>query len=292
AWWPLLLSFSVGLEGSPDLAAAQKVAKHIGTVHHEVTFTVQEGLDAIRDVIYHLETYDITTVRASTPMYLLARVIKSMGIKMVLSGEGADEVFGGYLYFHKAPNAKEFHDETVRKLDKLYQYDCLRANKSLAAWGIEGRVPFLDKEFMDVAMRINPKDKMITPDRMEKWVLRKAFELYLPESVAWRQKEQFSDGVGYNWIDSLKEVVEKAVSDTDMEVVQHRFPTQPPRTKEEYYYRSIFEEHFPSETAALTVPSVPSVACSTPTALAWDASFQNMNEPSGRAIGAVHNDSY
>ena len=292
AWWPQLHSFSVGLEGSPDLAAAQKVAKHIGTVHHEVTFTVQEGLDAIRDVIYHLETYDITTVRASTPMYLLARVIKSMGIKMVLSGEGADEVFGGYLYFHKAPDAKEFHDETVRKLDKLYQYDCLRANKSLAAWGIEGRVPFLDKEFMDVAMRINPKDKMITPDRMEKWVLRKAFEQYLPESVAWRQKEQFSDGVGYNWIDSLKEVVEKAVSDTDMEVVQHRFPTQPPRTKEEYYYRSIFEEHFPSDTAALTVPSVPSVACSTPTALAWDASFQNMNEPSGRAIGAVHNDAY
>ena len=292
AWWPQLHSFSVGLQGSPDLAAAQKVAKHIGTVHHEVTFTVQEGLDAIRDVIYHLETYDITTVRASTPMYLLARVIKSMGIKMVLSGEGADEVFGGYLYFHKAPNAKEFHDETVRKLDKLYQYDCLRANKSLAAWGIEGRVPFLDKEFMDVAMRINPKDKMITADRMEKWVLRKAFEQYLPESVAWRQKEQFSDGVGYNWIDSLKEVVEKAVSDTDMEVVQHRFPAQPPRTKEEYYYRSIFEEHFPSDTAALTVPSVPSVACSTPTALAWDASFQNMNEPSGRAIGAVHNDAY
>ena len=285
-------SFSVGLEGSPDLAAAQTVAKHIGTVHHEVTFTVQEGLDAIRDVIYHLETYDITTVRASTPMYLLARVIKSMGIKMVLSGEGADEVFGGYLYFHKAPDAKEFHDETVRKLDKLYQYDCLRANKSLAAWGIEGRVPFLDKDFLDVAMRINPKDKMITPERMEKWVLRKAFEQYLPESVAWRQKEQFSDGVGYNWIDSLKEVVEREVSDTYMEVVHHRFPTQPPRTKEEYYYRSIFEEHFPSDTAALTVPSVPSVACSTPTALAWDASFQNMNEPSGRAIGAVHNDAY
>jgi asparagine synthase (glutamine-hydrolysing) len=287
-----LHSFSVGLEGSPDLAAAQKVAKHIETVHHEVTFTVQEGLDAIRDVIYHLETYDITTVRASTPMYLLARVIKSMGIKMVLSGEGADEVFGGYLYFHKAPDANEFHDETVRKLDKLYQYDCLRANKSLAAWGIEGRVPFLDKEFMDVAMRINPKDKMITTERMEKWVLRKAFEQYLPESVAWRQKEQFSDGVGYNWIDSLKEVVETEVSDTDMKVVHHRFPTQPPRTKEEYYYRSIFEDHFPSDTAALTVPSVPSVACSTPTALAWDASFQNMNEPSGRAIGAVHNDAY
>ena len=292
AWWPQLHSFSVGLVGSPDLAAAQKVAKHIGTVHHEVTFTVQEGLDAIRDVIYHLETYDITTVRASTPMYLLARVIKSMGIKMVLSGEGADEVFGGYLYFHKAPDAKEFHDETVRKLDKLYQYDCLRANKSLAAWGIEGRVPFLDKEFMDVAMRINPQDKMITPERMEKWVLRKAFEEYLPESVAWRQKEQFSDGVGYEWIDTLKDVVHAEVSDTDMEVAHHRFPAQTPRTKEEYYYRSIFEEHFPSETAALTVPSVPSVACSTPTALAWDASFQNMNEPSGRAIGAVHNDAY
>lgn len=292
AWWPQLHSFSVGLVGSPDLAAAQKVAKHIGTVHHEVTFTVQEGLDAIRDVIYHLETYDITTVRASTPMYLLARVIKSMGIKMVLSGEGADEVFGGYLYFHKAPDAREFHDETVRKLDKLYQYDCLRANKSLAAWGIEGRVPFLDKEFMDVAMRINPQDKMITPERMEKWVLRKAFEKYLPESVAWRQKEQFSDGVGYEWIDTLKDVVHAEVSDTDMEVAHHRFPAQTPRTKEEYYYRSIFEEHFPSETAALTVPSVPSVACSTPTALAWDASFQNMNEPSGRAIGAVHNDAY
>ena len=292
AWWPQLHSFSVGLVGSPDLAAAQKVAKHIGTVHHEVTFTVQEGLDAIRDVIYHLETYDITTVRASTPMYLLARVIKSMGIKMVLSGEGADEVFGGYLYFHKAPDAREFHDETVRKLDKLYQYDCLRANKSLAAWGIEGRVPFLDKEFMDVAMRINPQDKMITPERMEKWVLRKAFEEYLPESVAWRQKEQFSDGVGYEWIDTLKDVVHAEVSDTDMEVAHHRFPAQTPRTKEEYYYRSIFEEHFPSETAALTVPSVPSVACSTPTALAWDASFQNMNEPSGRAIGAVHNDAY
>lgn len=292
AWWPQLHSFSIGLEGSPDLAAAQVVADKIGTVHHEVTFTVQEGLDAIKDVIYHLETYDITTVRASTPMYLLARVIKSMGIKMVLSGEGADEVFGGYLYFHKAPNAEEFHNETVRKLSKLYQYDCLRANKSLAAWGIEGRVPFLDKEFMDVAMRINPKDKMITPDRMEKWVLRKAFEDELPDSVAWRQKEQFSDGVGYSWIDSLKEVVETAVSDAQMEQVAHRFPVQPPRTKEEYYYRTIFEEHFPSPAAALTVPSVPSVACSTPTALAWDASFQNMNEPSGRAIGNVHVDAY
>ena len=292
AWWPQLHSFSIGLEGSPDLAAAKVVADRIGTIHHEVTFTVQEGLDAIRDVIYHLETYDITTVRASTPMYLLARVIKSMGIKMVLSGEGADEVFGGYLYFHKAPSPEEFHKETVRKLEKLYQYDCLRANKSLAAWGIEGRVPFLDKEFMDVAMRINPKDKMITPERMEKWVLRKAFEDELPESVAWRQKEQFSDGVGYNWIDSLKELVKSSVTDAQMQQVNHRFPAQPPRTKEEYFYRSIFEEHFPSQAAALTVPSVPSIACSTPTALAWDASFQNMNEPSGRAIGSVHMDAY
>ncbi|MDG1821875.1 MAG: asparagine synthase B [Flavobacteriaceae bacterium] len=292
AWWPQLHSFSIGLKGSPDLAAAQVVADRIGTVHHEVTFTVQEGLDAIKDVIYHLETYDITTIRASTPMYLLARVIKSMGIKMVLSGEGADEVFGGYLYFHKAPNPEEFHKETVRKLEKLYQYDCLRANKSLAAWGIEGRVPFLDKEFMDVAMRINPKDKMITSERMEKWVLRKAFQDELPEAIAWRQKEQFSDGVGYSWIDSIKEVVETAVSDSQMAQVSHRFPIQPPRTKEEYYYRSIFEEHFPSSAAALTVPSVPSIACSTPTALAWDASFQNMNEPSGRAIGSVHLDAY
>lgn len=292
AWWPQLHSFSIGLEGSPDLAAAKVVSDHIGTIHHEVTFTIQEGLDAIRDVIYHLETYDITTVRASTPMYLLARVIKSMGIKMVLSGEGADEIFGGYLYFHKAPNAEELHKETVRKLDKLYQYDCLRANKSLAAWGIEGRVPFLDKEFMDVAMRINPKDKMINGERMEKWVLRKAFESYLPASVAWRQKEQFSDGVGYNWIDTLKELVESSVSDNQMQQAKHRFPVQTPRTKEEFYYRSIFEQHFPSETAALTVPSVPSIACSTPTALAWDKSFQNVNEPSGRAIKAVHEDAY
>jgi asparagine synthase (glutamine-hydrolysing) len=292
AWWPQLHSFSIGLEGSPDLAAAKVVADRIGTIHHEVNFTVQEGLDAIRDVIYHLETYDITTVRASTPMYLLARVIKSMGIKMVLSGEGADEVFGGYLYFHKAPSPEEFHKETVRKLEKLYQYDCLRANKSLAAWGIEGRVPFLDKEFMDVAMRINPKDKMITPDRMEKWILRKAFEDELPQSVAWRQKEQFSDGVGYNWIDSLKELVESSVTDMQMEQVNHRFSAQPPRTKEEYFYRCIFEDHFPSRAAALTVPSVPSIACSTPTALAWDASFQNINEPSGRAIASIHMDAY
>ncbi|AEE19787.1 asparagine synthase B [Dokdonia sp. 4H-3-7-5] len=293
AWWPQLHSFSIGLKGSPDLAAAQVVADHIGTVHHPIEFTIQEGLDAIRDVIYHLETYDITTIRASTPMYLMARVIKSMGVKMVLSGEGADEIFGGYLYFHKAPNAKEFHEETVRKLDKLHMYDCLRANKSLAAWGIEGRVPFLDKEFMDVAMRLNPQDKMITKERkMEKWILRKAFEKYLPESVAWRQKEQFSDGVGYSWIDSLKDVVDEAVSATQMENAHHRFPIHTPQNKEEFYYRTIFEEHFPSDAAARCVPSVPSVACSTPTALEWDEAFKNMNDPSGRAVAFVHDDAY
>jgi asparagine synthase (glutamine-hydrolysing) len=292
AWWPQLHSFSVGLEGSPDLAAAQEVAKHIGTVHHEVKFTVQEGLDAVREVIYHLETYDITTIRASTPMYLMARAIKALGIKMVLSGEGADELFGGYLYFHKAPNAKEFHEETVRKLDKLHQYDCLRANKSLAAWGIEGRVPFLDKEFIEIAMRVNPKDKMITEDRMEKWVLRKAFEDYLPNSVTWRQKEQFSDGVGYSWIDSLKELVDTEVSDEQIKNAHFRFPIQTPQNKEEFYYRSIFESHFPSEAAALSVPSVPSVACSTPIALAWDKAFQNQNDPSGRAVSNVHEKSY
>ena len=292
AWWPQLHSFSVGLEGSPDLEAARKVSKHIGSIHHEVKFTIQEGLDAIRDVVYHLETYDITTIRASTPMFLMARTIKSLGIKMVLSGEGADELFGGYLYFHKAPSAEEFHKETVRKLDKLHQYDCLRANKSLAAWGIEGRVPFLDKEFIDVAMRINPKDKLINSKRMEKWVVRKAFEDYLPESVAWRQKEQFSDGVGYNWIDTLKEVVEAAVTDEQMENAHFRFPLQTPQNKEEFYYRTIFEEHFPSDAAAMSVPSVPSVACSTPIALEWDEAFKNQNDPSGRAIAKVHDDAY
>ncbi|MFL2577444.1 MAG: asparagine synthase B [Flavobacteriaceae bacterium] len=292
AWWPQLHSFSVGLEGSPDLAAARKVSEHIGSIHHEVVFTIQEGLDAIRDVIYHLETYDITTVRASTPMFLMARSIKSHGIKMVLSGEGADELFGGYLYFHKAPSSEEFHKETVRKLDKLHQYDCLRANKSLAAWGIEGRVPFLDKEFIDVAMKINPQDKMINGERMEKWVVRKAFEDYLPESVAWRQKEQFSDGVGYSWIDTLKEVVEAAVTDEQMDNAHYRFPLQTPQNKEEFFYRSIFEEHFPSDAAALSVPSVPSVACSTPIALEWDEAFKNQNDPSGRAVAKVHDDAY
>ena len=292
AWWPQLHSFSVGLDGSPDLAAAQKVADHIGTVHHEIKFTIQEGLDAIKDVVYNLETYDITTIRASTPMYLMARVIKSMGIKMVLSGEGADELFGGYLYFHKAPNDKEFHEETVRKLSKLHMYDCLRANKSLAAWGIEGRVPFLDKAFMDVAMRINPKDKMINGERMEKWVVRKAFEDMLPESVAWRQKEQFSDGVGYSWIDTLKEVVNEEVSDEQLASAKFRYPLQTPTSKEEYYYRSIFESHFPSDAAALCVPQEASVACSTQIALDWDEAFKNMNDPSGRAVAFVHDDAY
>lgn len=292
AWYPQIHSFAVGLKGAPDLIAARRAADHIGTIHHEVNFTIQEGLDAIRDVIYHLETYDVTTIRASTPMYLLARVIKSMGIKMVLSGEGSDELFGGYLYFHKAPNAQEFHEETVRKLKKLHLYDCLRANKSLAAWGVEGRVPFLDKEFMDTAMRINPKDKMIVEGRMEKWVVRKAFEDYLPESIAWRQKEQFSDGVGYSWIDTLKERAENLVSDIEFELATEKFPINTPKNKEEYYYRTLFESHFPSSAAAATVPSVKSVACSTPEALLWDASFQNLNDPSGRAVANVHQDSY
>ena len=292
AWWPQLHSFAIGLSGSPDLVAARKVADHIGTVHHEIHFTVQEGLDALRDVIYHIETYDVTTVRASTPMYLLARVIKSMGVKMVLSGEGADEIFGGYLYFHKAPNAEEFHKETVRKLSKLHQYDCLRANKSLAAWGVEGRVPFLDKEFMDVAMRLNPADKMAGKERIEKWVLRKAFEEYLPESIVWRQKEQFSDGVGYNWIDTLKELTAEHISDEMMAAVSERFPINPPLSKEEYYYRRIFEEHFGSDAAAACVPSVPSVACSTPIALEWDEAMKKRNDPSGRAVSNVHEQSY
>ena len=288
AWWPRLHSFAVGLKGAPDLAKAKLVADHIGTVHHEINYTIQEGLDAIRDVIYFIETYDVTTVRASTPMYLLARVIKSMGIKMVLSGEGADEIFGGYLYFHKAPTPQAFHEETVRKLSKLYMYDCLRANKSLSAWGVEGRVPFLDKEFLDVAMRLNPAAKMCPGQTMEKKIVREAFASMLPAEVAWRQKEQFSDGVGYSWIDTLKEITASAVSDEQMAHAAERFPINPPRNKEEYYYRSIFAEHFPSDSAARSVPSVPSVACSTAEALAWDKAFQNMNEPSGRAVAGVH----
>lgn len=292
AWWPRLHSFAVGLKGAPDLAKAKMVADYIGTVHHEINYTIQEGLDAIRDVIYFIETYDVTTVRASTPMYLLARVIKSMGIKMVLSGEGADEIFGGYLYFHKAPDARAFHEETVRKLSKLHLYDCLRANKSLAAWGVEGRVPFLDKEFLDVAMRTNPKAKMCPGQTIEKKIVREAFADMLPEAVVWRQKEQFSDGVGYSWIDTLKQITADLVSDEQMAHAAERFPVNPPRNKEEYYYRSIFAEHFPSDSAARSVPSVPSVACSTAEALAWDASFRGKNDPSGRAVAGVHEQAY
>lgn len=292
AWWPQLHSFAVGLKDSPDLAASRKVADYIGSVHHEIHFTEEEAMDALSDVIYHIETYDVTTVRASTPMYLLARYIKSMGVKMVLSGEGADELFGGYLYFHKAPDNKAFHEETVRKLNNLHLYDCLRANKSLAAWGVEGRVPFLDKEFMDIAMRLNPEDKMCSGSKIEKYILRKAFEDYLPDSVAWRQKEQFSDGVGYNWIDTLRATAEKKITDKQMEHAAERFPINPPMSKEEYWYRTLFEEHFPSASAAHTVPSVPSVACSTAVALEWDASFKNKIDPSGRAVKAIHNNAY
>ena len=292
AYWPRLHSFAVGLKGAPDLAKAKMVADHISTVHHEINYTIQEGLDAIRDVIYYIETYDVTTVRASTPMYLLARVIKSMGIKMVLSGEGADEIFGGYLYFHKAPNAREFHEETVRKLSKLYLYDCLRANKSLSAWGVEGRVPFLDKEFLDIAMRTNPEAKMCPGSTMEKRIVREAFADMLPEAVAWRQKEQFSDGVGYSWIDTLKQITSEAVTDEQMAHAAERFPINPPKNKEEYYYRSIFAEHFPSDSAARSVPSEASVACSTAKALEWDEAFKNLNDPSGRAVKGVHEQAY
>ena len=292
AYWPRLHSFAVGLKGAPDLAKARMVADHIGTVHHEINYTIQEGLDAIRDVIYYIETYDVTTVRASTPMYLLARVIKSMGIKMVLSGEGADEIFGGYLYFHKAPTARDFHDETVRKLSKLHLYDCLRANKSLSAWGVEGRVPFLDKEFLDVAMRTNPEAKMCPGQTIEKRIVREAFADLLPAEVAWRQKEQFSDGVGYSWIDTLKAITAQAVTDEQMVHAAERFPINPPKNKEEYYYRCIFAEHFPSDSAARSVPSEASVACSTAIALEWDAAFKNLNDPSGRAVKGVHEQAY
>jgi len=288
AWWPRLHSFAVGLEGSPDLAMARKVATAIRTVHHEFLFTVQEGLDALRDVIYHIESYDVTTIRASTPMYLMARKIKAMGIKMVLSGEGADEVFGGYLYFHKAPNAKEFHEETVRKLDSLFKYDCLRANKTTAAWGIEVRVPYLDRDFLDTAMAFNPAEKMEGARKIEKDPLRKAFEGYLPEEVLWRQKEQFSDGVGYRWIDSLKATAGERIGDAQMENARYRFPHNTPSTKEAYLYREIFESHFPGEAAAQAVPGGPSIACSTPTAIAWDASFAKNADPSGRSVLGVH----
>ena len=292
AWWPRLHSFAIGLEGSPDLAAAQKAADHIGTVHHGFTFTIQEGLDALEEVIYHLETYDVTTIRAATPMFLIARKIRAMGIKMVLSGEGADEIFGGYLYFHKAPNARAFHEETVRKLSRLHSYDCLRANKSMSAWGVEARVPFLDKEFLDVAMSINPADKMITGDRIEKQILREAFSHLLPESIAWRQKEQFSDGVGYGWIDGVKEFTDEHVSDAEMARAEGRFPFNTPVSKEAYWFRSVFEQHFPLASAAQTVPGGPTVACSTPEAVLWDKELQEMNDPSGRAMRAVHQDAY
>ena len=292
AWWPRLHSFAVGLKGAPDLEKARLVAKHIGTVHHEINYTIQEGLDALRDVIYFTETYDVTTVRASTPMYLLARVIKSMGIKMVLSGEGADEIFGGYLYFHKAPSARAFHEETVRKLGKLHWYDCLRANKSLSAWGVEGRVPFLDRDFLDIAMRLNPKAKMCPGQEIEKKILRQAFADLLPEEIAWRQKEQFSDGVGYSWIDTLKRITSEQVSDEQMAHAAERFPIHTPLCKEEYFYRSIFEEHFPSRSAALSVNQEASVACSTSIALEWDAAWKQMNDPSGRAVSGVHQQAY
>lgn len=292
AWWPRLHSFAIGLENSPDLEVARVAAKSIGTVHHEFHYTVQEGIDALSDVISHIETFDVTTIRASTPMYLLARRIKAMGIKMVLTGEGSDEIFGGYLYFHKAPNAREFHEENVRKLDQLHKFDCLRANKSMAAWGVETRVPFLDRQFLDVAMGFDPGEKMITPDRMEKWALRKAFDGMLPDSVLWRQKEQFSDGVGYNWIDSLKALAEQKVSDHDLERAKYRFPANTPRTKEAYMYRAMFEEHFGDGPAVGMVPEGPSIACSSSTAIAWEASFADNADPSGRAIKGVHKQAY
>lgn len=293
AWWPQLHSFAVGLKDSPDLKNAQLVADHLGTIHHEINFTIQEGIDAIKNVIYAIETYDVTTIRASTPMYLMARKIKAMGIKMVLSGEGSDEIFGGYLYFHKAPNAQEFHEETVRKLSELHRYDCARANKAMSAWGVEARVPFLDKKFIDVAMRLNPKDKMCGSNgKMEKQILREAFENYLPSSIIWRQKEQFSDGVGYSWIDTLKTVANDKISDQLLENAKFRFPYNTPTTKEAYLYREIFEELFPIPAAAELIPSGPSVACSTAKAIEWDESFKNLNDPSGRAAVGVHNQAY
>ena len=292
AWWPRLHSFAIGLEGSPDLVAAQRAADHIGTVHHGFTFTIQEGLDALEEVIYHLETYDVTTIRAATPMFLMARKIRAMGIKMVLSGEGADEIFGGYLYFHKAPNPQAFHEETVRKISRLHSYDCLRANKAMSAWGVEARVPFLDKEFLDVAMSINPADKMITAGRIEKQILREAFSYLLPDEIAWRQKEQFSDGVGYGWIDAVKDFTNDQVSDAEMARAAVRFPFNTPASKEGYWFRSVFERHFPLASAAQTVPGGPTVACSTPEAVLWDKALQEMNDPSGRAMRSVHKDAY
>jgi len=292
AWWPRLHSFAIGLEGSPDLAAARVAAKAIGTQHHEFHYTIDEGLDALDDVIRHIETFDVTTIRASTPMFLLARRIKAMGIKMVLSGEGADEIFGGYLYFHKAPDARAFHEETVRKIDKLHLFDCLRANKSMAAWGVEARVPFLDLEFIDHAMHMDPAAKMAGGGKPEKGILREAGRGLLPDEILWRQKEQFSDGVGYGWIDALKDFAESQVRDRELAEAGHRFPLNPPGTKEAYVYRRIFQRHFPSPAAAATVPSGPSIACSTPEALAWDESFAGQADPSGRAMRGVHTQSY
>lgn len=293
AWWPRLHSFAIGLKGSPDLAAAQVAADYLGTVHHGFEYTFEEGLDALPEVIRHIESYDVTSIRASTPMFLLARRIKAMGVKMVLSGEGSDEIFGGYLYFHKAPNAREFHEELIRKLDALNNYDCLRANKSMMAWGVEPRVPFLDREFMDVAMAFDARYKMVDKasggvQRMEKGILRAAFEGYLPDEILWRQKEQFSDGVGYGWIDGLKAHAESQVSDRELAAADKRFGVNPPQTKEAYYYRSLFEQFFPTPAAAETVPGGKSIACSTPAALAWDASFAAMADPSGRAVAGVH----
>jgi len=300
AWWPRVHSFSIGLEGSPDLAAAEKVAAFLDTVHHAYTFTLQEGIDALHDVIYHLETYDVTTIRASTPMYLMSRKIRAMGVKMVLSGEGADEIFGGYLYFHKAPGPADFHLETVQKLQTLHMFDCLRANKSTSAWGVEARVPFLDKNFLAEAMTLDPTDKLsgTHPDgaRIEKYILRKAFDdpdrPWLPPEILWRQKEQFSDGVGYSWIDSLRDLSEREVTDTQMERAAFRFPVNTPMTKEAYFYRNIFEEHFESASARETVPGGPSIACSTAKAIEWDAAFQDSADPSGRAVAGVHNAAY
>ncbi|MDB9786935.1 asparagine synthase B [Bacteriovoracaceae bacterium] len=292
AWWPRMHSFAVGLEDSPDLKASQKVADSLGTIHHQMVYTIQEGIDALRDVIYQLETFDVTTIRASTPMYLMARKIKTIGVKMVLSGEGADEIFGGYLYFHKAPNAQEFHDENVRKIGMLHKYDCLRANKSMSSWGVEARVPFLDKEFLDVSMTIDPKEKMITPEKKEKYILRKAFEDLLPKEIVWRQKEQFSDGVGYNWIDSLIANAEANITDEQLNMATQRFPINPPATKEAYFYREIFEEHFKIPSLLKCIPEGPTVACSSPTAFRWDKEFAKMADPSGRALTGVHNKAY
>ena len=293
AWWPRLHSFAIGLKGSPDLAAAKIAAEALGTVHHGFEYTFEEGLDALPEVIRHIETYDVTSIRASIPMFLLARRIKAMGVKMVLSGEGSDEIFGGYLYFHKAPNAREFHEELIRKLDALNNYDCLRANKSMMAWGVEPRVPFLDREFLDVAMRIDAKFKMVDTSRsdaqrMEKGILRAAFDGHLPEQILWRQKEQFSDGVGYGWIDGLKAHADAQVSDRELTAADKRFPVNPPQTKEGYFYRSVFERFYPTPAAAETVPGGKSIACSSPAAIAWDASFATMADPSGRAVAGVH----